>query len=60
LGIWERRRRRRRRTDLEAVNGEKTTEDAFFETSAQNNHIILFIHDSDQNDIFPFGVLGLG
>ena len=43
--------KKKKRTDLEAVNGEKTTEDAFFETSAQNNHIILFIHDSDQNDI---------
>lgn len=29
---------------LEAINWEKTTEDAFLEACAQHNHIVLFIH----------------
>lgn len=32
------------RCDLQAVNGEKTAEDAFFETRSQHYDIILFIH----------------
>ena len=33
-----------KRKDLETVHREKSTEDAFFETSAQDYDIILFIH----------------
>jgi hypothetical protein len=36
---------------LEAINGEKTAEDAFLETRTQHYHIILFIH----GDLFTFG-----
>jgi hypothetical protein len=50
---WEEEKKNGKKKDLEAINGEKTTEDAFLETSTQYYHIILFIHDSeDRHDVF--------
>jgi hypothetical protein len=49
---WEEEKKNGKKKDLEAINGEKTTEDAFLETSTQYYHIILFIHDSEDRHCF--------
>lgn len=33
------------REDLDAIDGEETAEDTLLETGAENNNLVLFIHD---------------